>query len=327
MDGLEDQAEAALAGLLNQLRLNHTVEIGRSSRDSTMFQICEELKKTSNNNLAVKSLVMRGGISLNGLRMLQQALQENDTIEELTFVSLKCVQELQGAMECCRRQPRIRSLSLTSYNPPTSRRDGEGGEVIATTIRDTIFGEPRFLVGDDHAADNEQGVPTLKTLEIVGYPIGTRGTQVLADSIAKNMTITTLRLMDCDLRSDCANSVAQMIKGNRHLKELDLSFNRHYLGSEITRELTLKTMVQRGLRFNMSLLELKLPEQTVGGPFKRGKIDRQLDISRFRASFVDNKRDPFSVSPHLWTHVLARVSPKPSALYLFLLESAITIFR
>jgi len=74
-----------------------------------------------------------------------------------------------------------------------------------------------------------------------------------------------------------------MIKGNTHLKELNLSYNPHFLGSGITRELTLKTLVQRGLRFNISLMQLKL-KQTGGEPIKRAQIDKQLDISRFRAT-------------------------------------------
>lgn len=327
MEGLEDQAEAALGGLLQQLRCDQRVEIGRSSRDMVISHIAKELK---NEQTVTKSLVIRGGISMNGLAMLQQGLEENDTIEELQFVCLKTVQELQGAIDCCRRQPRIRSLSLKSYTPPTSRRIGEGSEVIAATIRDCLFGVGRYWQDDEDSLCRRpgSGIPTLRILEIEAYPIGTGGLEVLVDSIARNTTLETLRLLDCDLRSDSVSSVANMIKRNNHLKELDLSYNRQYLGSEITRELTLKTLVQRGLRYNMSLLELKL-EQTRGGPIKRGhrQLVRHLDISKFRAAFVDLKRDPFEIPAELWTYVLARVALKPSALYLFLQESAVTIFR
>jgi len=198
MDGLEDQAVAALAGILDQLHKNHTVEIFRSSRDSIMFQICEGLKTIKkmkkNTTGAVQLLILKGGISLNGLFMLQQALLENESIEELFLMRLKSVLELQGAVECCRRQPRIRSLTLVSYEPPTSRRIGEGREVIAITLRDSIFGVPQLYNNND---DKIQGIPTLKELVIVRYPLGAEGAQILANVVAKNATITTLRLLDC----------------------------------------------------------------------------------------------------------------------------------
>jgi hypothetical protein len=338
MDGLEDQAEASLAGLLQQLYCDERVEIGRSSRDTVISHLAQELKSSSSDNgiqIVTKSLVFRGGISTNGLAMLQQGLEHNTTIEELQFVCLKSEREVQGAIDCCRRQPRIKSLSLISYT--TQHRLGELRReiLVAGTIRDSVFGAhgrrtfhrdgiDYYCQDDDEGC--RSGIPTLQTLEIVGYPLGTRGFEILSEAVATNTTLTTLRLMDCDLRSDGANYVASMIKRNSHLKELDLSYNRHHLGSEIIRELTIKTFVQRGLRFNMSLFELKL-DQTRGAPIQRSKIDRQLDVSKFRAAFVDSKRDPFMIPAHMWTHVLARVAVKPTALYLFLQESVVTLFR
>lgn len=305
MDGLEDQAEAALSGLLQQLHVQATVEIGHSSRDALLFRICEEIKSMT---IAAKALVFRGGISLNGLRMLQQALKENETINELQFVSLKCPEEVQGAIECCRSQPRIQSLSLKSYT--TGRRaDREG---IAATICSALFWSP--------------GTFGLKTLEIASYPIGARGAQILTEAVASDTHLTTFRLVDCDLRSDSASSIANMIKMNKHLLELDLSYNPHFLGSEITRELTFKTLVQRGLRFNTTLLNLKL-EQFGCGPVKRAALDRQLKISKFRAAFEESRMCPFDLPVDLWAHVLARVALKPSVLYLFLQEGAIVLFR
>lgn len=304
MDGLEDQAEAALAGLLEQLRLHPVVEIGHSSRDTVLFSICEAIRST---RVIATSLVFRSGISLAGLAMLQQALQENDTICELQFVSLKSCEEVKEAINCCRHQPRIHSLSLKNY---TTNRRAER-ESIAVTIGDAVFGSG--------------GIPTLKTLEIVRFPIGTRGTQILTEAMAIDTHLTTLRMIDCDLRSDSASFVAHMIKTNHHLQELDLSFNPHYLGSGITRELMLKTLVQRGLRFNTSLIELKL-EQTGGGPIKRSLLDRQLQITKFRAAFVRSNRSPFDIPQHMWPHILEKVAFKPTILHQFLQEAAITLF-
>lgn len=305
MDGLEDLAEAALSGLLQQLQIQSTVEIGHSSRDALLFRICEEIKSMP---IITKTLVFRGGISLNGLRMLHRALQENESINELQFVSLKSPEEVQGAIECCRVQPRIQSLSLRSYT--TGRRaDREG---IAATICNALFWS--------------KGTSGLQTLEIASYPIGARGAQILTEAVASDTHLTTLRLVDCDLRSDSASSIAYMIKVNKHLQDLDLSFNPHFLGSEITRELTFKTLIRRGLIFNTTLLDLRL-EQYGCVPIKRASLDRQLRISKFRAAFEKSGRSPFDLPIDLWTHILARVALKPSILYLFLQEGAIVLFR
>ena len=102
-----------------------------------------------------------------------------------------------------------------------------------------------------------------------------------------------------------------MIRRNTYMRELDLSYNRHYLGSALTREMTIKTLVNKGLRHNLTLCELGM-RQTRGGPIDRSKIDRHLAVNRFRRDFVEQKCDPFSIPPAAWPLVIARVTAKPS---------------
>ena len=341
MDGLDDQAEASVEGLIQQLHTNERVEIKHSSRDTAMLRITDALKDAQMKStdaalpIVTKSLVFRSGVSIAGLQMLQDALNIDDCpIEELEFVCIRSVQELLAAINCCRQRANIRRLSLKNYRPSTNRLrllGHESHDAVSEAIRDAVFGslvrfEEEEELGDGNGQrQNFEALKSLETLEIGNFPLGTPGAQILADSVVKNRTLTTLRLNDCDLRSDSAIAIAQMIKGNKSLRELDLSYNRHYLGSEIRREMTLKTLVQKGLRYNLSLMQLYMDE-TRGSPLKRGKIDRQLDINRFRATAF-KKHDPFSIPPTMWVHIFARVSAKPSALHLFLQDSVVTLFR
>ena len=346
MDGLDDQAEASVEGLIQQLYSSDIVEIKHSSRDTAMVRITDALKDAQlkkNDDITAlpivtKSLVFRSGVSIAGLQMLQQALNiENCPIEELEFVCIRSVQELLTAINCCRQGgATIRRLSLKNYRPSNNRLrllGQEGYDAPSETIRDAVFGSLVQYEDEDEELDvdgsgqslNFAPLESLHTLEIVNFPLGTSGAEILADSVAKNKTLTTLRLMDCDLRSDSANAIATMIKGNTSLRTLDLSYNRHYLGSEIRKEMTLKTLVQKGLRYNLSLMELIMYE-TRGSPLKRGKIDRQLAINRFRATAY-TEHDPFSIPATMWPYILAKVSAKPSALHLFLQDSAFTLFR
>ena len=308
---------------MQQLQTNEVVEIKHSSRDTVMFRIAQEISNHPE-RVAAKSLVFRSGVSLIGSQQLMSALESNETtIEALEFMCLTRVEELQAAIDCCSRSMSpIKELGLTSYTASTAlRRRGQTREDIALTIRNKVFGSQLAF---DRTEDGHNGMPSLRTLSIECYPLGSEGAQILAEAVARNTSLTCLKLVDSDLRSDSAKSVAEMIRANRSLSELDLSYNRHYLGSDITRELTLKTLVQRGLRYNMTLNRLDM-RQTRGKPFNRSKVDRQLDITKFRNGF--SRRDPFSVPPSVWPHILGRVSSKPAALHLFLQDGVVTLFR
>lgn len=326
MDGLEDQAEASLQGVLEQLCTQETVEIKHSSRDTVVFRITEVLKNHHLRNpeepIVAKSLVFRSGISVAGLHMLQQALRSYDALEALEFVSLRSIQELKGALQCC-HEASLRHLSLKRYNATVTSGARNDRKEIVQTIQEYIFGEPNFDDGTPSVSRFPKGIPTLRILEIANYPLGSEGAQILTEAIAENTTLTNLRLIDCGLRSDSTNFVASMIRRNKSLVELDLSHNRHHLGSALTREMTVKTLVQRGLRYNLSLLELTME----GIAFNRTKIDRQLGISRFRKAYIDTCNNPFSVPIGLWPSVFAKVSDKPAALYFFVRESTVALFH
>lgn len=329
MNGLENQAEAALEGLLRQLYTEETAHVRNSSRDIVMSRVTEELKNQASfgeGKIVVKSLVMRNGISMGGLRMLQEALAVNDTIEALEFVGLRTLEELSGVIECCRRQPRIRHLTLKQYRFATTRLPRRGRESLASLLRNMIPSQFSETTGLE--------IPNLSTLILENFPMDSAGVELLADRVAQNSSLKTFKLINCGLRCDSALSIAQMIRMNKTLVNLDLSFNNHFFGSDITtsaasvtQEIVIKALVQRGLRYNLSLEELGRT-LTYGGPIKHERqISQQLDITKFRKSFERDRQVTFSVPPSLWCYVLARIAPKPSAAYLFLQDLSVAIYR
>mmetsp|Transcript_117559 Transcript_117559/g.339867 ORF Transcript_117559/g.339867 Transcript_117559/m.339867 type:complete len:325 (+) Transcript_117559:67-1041(+) len=323
MDGLEDAAAEAAEKVLWQLQTKEVVEIGRSSRHSTMIQVCEQLESE---DTVCKVLVLRGGISVNHLPAFQEALEVNQSIEGLHFVCLKSFEELEGAIECCRRQPRIQTLTLENYSATGNRRRTQDGDP-AQVICETIFGRSEAMTSRTFSLNQKHAprIPNLTTLEIEGYPIGTKGIEMLANVLSGNNTLLTLRLKDCSLRSDVACFLAKMIKHNTCLRELDLSYNRHFLAPGMTREMTFKTLVQRGLRFNTSLVDFKM-ECAFGEPVKAKKIQQQVDINRFRKKCIESGDDMFSIPHPLWGRLLTRVAPKPSTLYQFLRDGTALLF-
>jgi hypothetical protein len=401
MDGLEDQAEAAIEGIIDQLYTNDKVEIKHSSRDSVMLRVADALSNHYHQRhtpphsssgsdhddsdeqrriIVAKKLVFRSGVSLQGLQRLQEALQQgvaatrneevrrpsiqesnktstinassSSSIDELEFVCLATPETLQAAIQCCRASG-IKRLSLKNYG---ARMLLQNRDLVSLTIRSALWGldddrhleENEYNDAEDGVINDAGNLVMLESLEIVNYPIGADGAQLLAEALSTNQSLRTLKLIDCDLRSDSATPIARIIKENHYLEVLDLSYNRHYLGSPLTREMTLKTLLKRGLKHNLTLTELHMEQHpaqhhSASSPSSSSshqihelqqprilhgtklEVEEQLDINRFRKAFVVQQRDPLAIHPNMWCHLLGRVSAKPMALYLFLQDSVPTL--
>jgi hypothetical protein len=79
-----------------------------------------------------------------------------------------------------------------------------------------------------------------------------------------------------------------------------------------------KIALAEGLSCNVSLCNLlyglRMPAHDV-----YEEIDSAIEINRFRKKYL--RQDKTTISPALYPHIFARVSQKPSALFLFLLEN------
>ena len=349
MDGLDDRAEAALESLVEQLYASEVVQVSHSSRDAVILRLASVLKNSAaavtppvpndgggqgeaagDNSggtargggggvpaVVTRKLVFRSGLSVSGANALREALEENGrnlaNLDELEFCSLPNVEALEGALRCAALDfPRIRRLTLIGLEPGRLRLRVDHG-AIATAISSLLL------------APNS----TLESLVIIDYPLHSVGAGIIADAMSKNTTLRVLGLQNCGLQSDSAPDLARLIRNNRGLEELDLSHNRRlYLGSAITREMSVKTIVRRGLLHNTDLVELHMRALVGGGPspVNRSKIDLHLDINRFRKLYVREGRSPFDIPPALWPYALARVAPKPAVLHMFLQESVAALF-
>ena len=318
MQGLENQAQAESRLLVDRLCTHTVLEVKHSSRDSLMECITDAMTDPpADASLKTHTMIFRSGLSSNSLFRLQNALNRPDCpIRELQFVSLRNEEQIQLALQCCRQEHcKIERIRLQQYRP-SGRLSREDRQSVAKTLRDGIFGL--------EFAENSGALPSVTIVELVGYPIGAEGARILTDAVAQNKTLDTLRLMDCDLRGDSMYYIAQMIRHNSHLRELDLSYNKHYLGSPLTQEMTIKTLVNKGLKYNHTLQQLRMNSQ--GGRINRSKIDRHLSVNRFCHDFVSNNRDPFTIPEPVWPCVIARVTAQPSALHKFLRENAVALF-
>ena len=380
MDGLDDQAEAVVEGIIDQFFTKEVVTVKHSSRDSLMLRITNALKDPNNGDkLQVQKLIFRSGISIQGLRWLEEALetlssnqnQDQNQIKELEFRCLQSIPTLELAIVCTRRLG-IRKLSLTTYGSraQTSRINRD---LVASTIRSGLLVSLQQSQQDDdpgHDVDNDGDAPAtesnstegttskeeegkqhqdddptmqLEYLSLSGYPLGSKGIEILSEALPYYATtLTTLKLIDCDLRSDSNMTIVNIIKANTQMERLDLSHNRHYLGSSIGREMTMKTLIRRGLIFNTNLLELKMDSQSSSpssqqqgnGVVKHNsnntissKLERQLEINKFLKAYKTKRHwDPMALHPHRYSAILAYVSSKPSVLYYFVQENIPILF-
>eukprot|EP00523_Entomoneis_sp_CCMP467_P010875 CAMPEP_0168731120 /NCGR_PEP_ID=MMETSP0724-20121128/7086_1 /TAXON_ID=265536 /ORGANISM="Amphiprora sp., Strain CCMP467" /LENGTH=383 /DNA_ID=CAMNT_0008778087 /DNA_START=228 /DNA_END=1376 /DNA_ORIENTATION=- len=252
------------------------------------------------------SLVFRSGLSLTSLVLLKVALGQPACrgIEELDFVNLWSMDQVRAALRMVRRQPpgsesdnderldnsaeparddnidkqgaTIRTLKFTAFRPRERMRGA--GRALAELLVQEFFDYAKRGGCYDHVAE----------FHLHAYPFGSVGSQVLAPAVAQNTTLNVLRLQDCDLQSDSATSVAQMIRHNTTLQVLDLSDNPYYLSSDLTWEMTVKVLIRHGLQHNTTLLELPLMVSRRTGRKalpSRTKLDKHLKLNRFAHAY------------------------------------------
>jgi hypothetical protein len=334
MDGLDDQAQTALASIVGQLYTHETVQVKHSSRDLIILGVTEALKNPSS-TIKAKKLILRSGISLTAIGWLEQSLLKtygDHKIKELEFCSLQDFGVLQKVFECCRNCG-ITKLTLRSFLSYQRKRH----EMVSEAIRSGLITNhtngkiDRFIFSEHldqlRTLNNSSpiNISCLEYLEIDNYPIGVIGTQILSTAPVCTVGLRVLKLLDCDIRSDSANYLAQIIRLSPKLQTLDLSYNQQFR-SKLTREMTIKTIVERGLKDNLSLLYLRL--NGVDNDIDISKLNKHLDINRLMVNYNTKReyRQLFGIHPAIWSDLLARVSVKPAALYFFLQQNITTIF-
>jgi len=297
---------------------------------------------------------------------MAQGVPLRERMEELEFIGLQNATVLEEAILCCRRLG-IRSLILNTYGSRLSRLSSIDRPMVARTVRRGLLKEPfteeaapNCGSGDEGLDDNcngttesgnRRGKQPLESLTLSDYPLGSEGIKILLDAFLSKEhrgTLRTLKLISCDLRSDSALTIAGIVRGSPALERVDVSHNRHFLGSAIACEMTAKTLVSRGLVHNLTLLELVMGDDFDPYMQKHSRLlNQQLSINRFLKRYLEGRRarvrgagndagddagdggitvDLADVHPYIYGNLLARVSPKPSAIYFFLRECIPTLF-
>eukprot|EP00980_Cylindrotheca_fusiformis_P021065 scaffold8070_cov117-Cylindrotheca_fusiformis.AAC.13 len=364
MDGLDDQAQATLASIIEQLYTSPVVQVKHSSRDLIILGLTQAMKDSSSSRpIIAKKLILRSGISLQAIRWLEEALllileQQKEQqlpptiIEELEFCSLQDTVILSKVFQLC-QVCQITKLTLTSFLSRARGRHNMVTETIRSGLMildpkeqvpniaepeqehlgyyDILTGDAtggaldRLRISNDTPSTASNQHSCIKYLEIRNYPIGVTGTQILSTLPVATANLHTLKLLDCDLRSDSANYLAALIRHSPHLQTLDCSHNRQFR-SKLTREMTIKTIVRNGMQDNLSLLQLYL--NGVDNDINRTKLDRHLDINRLMLAYSQEKKNRalYGIHPAIFGELLGRVSVKPAALYFFLQQNITTIF-
>ena len=170
MDGLEDQAEAGVRANLSLLYTRENVQIKHSSRVSIIARLCDALANPLR-PLVVKKLALRSGISLEGIRLLQDTLLlvnsgKGHVIDKLEFVCLQDTSTLQAAILCCRRCG-VTRLSLKNYSTRVLRQSRDS---ISETIRSSLVMEDSMEeqgadVDDDQAVEQGRRRPPYVKVE------------------------------------------------------------------------------------------------------------------------------------------------------------------
>lgn len=351
MQGLEDQAQRELQSLLERLHSptssssSDILEIKHSSRDRLVQGVLEALITDSAPRRRLHTLVFRSGLSVTSLRRLQTALNHHATtsplsnVHTLVFVSLRTEEEVALALRAAtcgastahggNGNGGIQRVRLANYRPDTARLSREDRESLARTLRRGISGD-----GDDDDDDDAPPPHGVTCVELVGYPLGGVGVQTLAPAVITHRVLTVLRLMDCDLRTDAIHHVADMVRNARRLRTLDLSYNRYLIvtASPLTREMFVKTLIRKGLKYNDSLhyLIMRSGNHDDDDDDDRCRcpaaVNRLLSANRFCHDFQHHRRDAFAIPPGVWPHALARVTAKPSSLYRFLRQTSTALF-
>jgi len=310
-----------------------------------MARIAQVLCGSQDQPIMATTLVFRSGLSLTSLLLLQTALQQPSchSIRQLEFVNLWSMEQVQAAIACCRsRRPDTSTQDDDEVVPnPANETEVSTGGAELETLQFTSF-RPRQRLrrpGRELAEifireffDQQDLFPYVTCLHIHGYPFGSVGARLLAAPVARNTSLQTLKLCDCDFQSDSATSVAEMIRYNKTLTVLDLSYNPYYLASALTWEMTVKTLIRHGLQHNTTLLEMPLMRSRREGdapPPQRSKLDHHLQLNRFAHAYFgreQQQQDPALIAPMIWPTILGRAALKAPILHQFVQECSSVLF-
>jgi hypothetical protein len=233
-----------------------------------------------------------------------------------------CAQDLQNLVATLRQSTsRLESICINH-----TQLGDEAATVLANALADGSLRRLKILIIFDGcgitsmgAAEIARGLETNTTLEYFSIDsIGDEGAIALANALSgHNKTLKKLILHDfnCSLTNVGAFALAGMLKRNNTLEYLDLLYSRRGITDEGEHALV------RATAYNTSLVVLRMRnlETNSDSVVEQQRVEHSLEINRFRKEYLSH--DLTVISPYLYPFVFARVSDKPSMLFLCLQEN------
>jgi hypothetical protein len=153
--------------------------------------------------------------------------------------------------------------------------------------------------------------------------IDAEGAIAVANALGYNKTLKKLSVSGCNITNVVSFAFTDMLKRNNMLEYLHLSIMSRHVRGEGEHALV------RATAYNTSLVRLRMQvrmwsserslEEEEGYYYQERPEPQSLEINRFRKEYLSHDRTV--ISPCLYPLVFARVSNKPSMLFLFLQEN------
>jgi Leucine Rich repeat len=327
-----------------RIKTMESVDILHSDEDDVMEKVAETLTIP---NIKIKKLFLMRGITVEGARILGDALPKNTTLTVLKVLQNgDTAESLPGLLGFLQKNQSITDLFLNDCPFEMETAEALGQTLTAGHLKKlSVVNIPSFgpwvgLVVDramkDRGCQLQQvklirceidaygatqlatalTLPhtTLQLLNLEGNPIGNEGTIALAEALTQNRTLEHLILgRSCELGDPAAEAVAKMLPHNNTLKEI-------YLAGNPGINIRGKEALAEGCKRNVSLTNVGM-RMTLRHPIRPTVLEQITD-----SLAVNSARDTWNQTRSDWTssllpHYLARVAAKPAVLFMCVQEN------
>jgi hypothetical protein len=331
-------------------RFDNEAEILRLVAEALMIMMIGEEENNVFNVVRQRSVVTHlelgspnatGDLSLRSALALHDAFRVNNTIQELQIFDLSdhLSMLLEGVAASfsikklkllrCNISPRdfLHFSNLQALYFSERRLDNEAVTALAHALKpggslNRLEDLGLYRCGMDCARVTEiaaalRSNTCMRTLDLSYNLIGDEGAIALSNALLTNKTLTTLRLSLTTVGDNGAVALAGMLKTNTFIEALILT--------QALITVRGNSALLDASYYNLSLVELQVENASTADKRHRQTLEHNLGINRFRKLYLEQDRT--IIAPAMYPFIFARVSEKPSALFLFLQENREMLIR
>jgi Ran GTPase-activating protein (RanGAP) involved in mRNA processing and transport len=316
-----------------------SMRVLRSDEDLFLLQVAQTLR---DDKVRVKELVLQNGLTRNGAEALRSGLRLNTSLQKLKVCRLTSRETLDVLFQGVAESKSIKELALHGCRVLVPQDTRHLANLKCLSIQDCLLGtegvaslvnalcngtlrleELRMIycrLGASAATEIARMLETVTTVQVLDLSfnrIGDEGAKSLVDALLiksntnnniRNTTLQKLIIDSCGIGNEGAFYLAGLLKMTNSLKELLVG--RHFGFTEPQRQALLE-----GMSSNLSIVSVDMYTK----PEFQEQIEQLVQMNRFRTTYLSQDRT--RITPTHLPHILARVSDKPSALFLFLQEN------